>query len=157
MWPRQHLVELLQKGDITISADDYGGWEKVGDLPESFPSANSQMTTQPGDFVLYAGDQFVLFYGSNSWSYTRFGHIDNVTASELKSILGSGSVTLTLSLASATAINSTASEAKTVKTSIYSADGTQLACSTTDALPKGMYIVRETKEDGTVSSKKIKL
>lgn len=91
------LYEMLGEGDITLHLRDYGGWEKVGELGFSLPTSNEQMTAQPCDFVLYQGNQLVLFYGSNSWSYTRLGRIEDVSAAELIEILGSGSVTVTLS------------------------------------------------------------
>lgn len=91
------LYEMLGEGDITLHLRDYGGWEKVGELGFSLPTSNQQMTAQPCDFVLYQGNQLVLFYGSNSWSYTRLGRIEDVSAAELIEILGSGSVTVTLS------------------------------------------------------------
>ena len=61
-----------------ILMSDYSGFEKVGALGTSLPASNSQTTTQAGDIVLYNGNQIVAFYGSNSWSYTRLGHIDNL-------------------------------------------------------------------------------
>ena len=70
------LVALLQQGDITYTADDYGDFEKVGSLGHTLPTNNSQITTSPGDVILYSGNQIVLFYGSNSWSYTRLGRIE---------------------------------------------------------------------------------
>ena len=91
------LYEMLGEGDITLHLRDYGGWEKVGELGFSLPTSNEQMAAQPCDFVLYQGNQLVLFYGSNSWSYTRLGRIEDVSAAELIEILGSGSVTVTLS------------------------------------------------------------
>ena len=71
--------------------------EKVGPLGRGLPASDSQTTTQAGDIVLYQSNQIVLFYGSNSWSYTRLGSIDNLTGWE--DALGSGDVTVTLSLA----------------------------------------------------------
>ena len=91
------LKERLKTEPITIDMSDYGGWEKVGSLGFSLPTSNEQITAQPCEFVLYQGNQLVIFYGSNSWSYTRLGKIDNITQSELKSILGTGNVTITLS------------------------------------------------------------
>ena len=67
------LVAALREASITYEADDYGGFEKVGALGRSLPTSNTQITTQPGDVILYSGNQIVLFYGSNSWSYTRLG------------------------------------------------------------------------------------
>ena len=94
------LVERLQQGDVTYTANDYGGFEKVGSLGFSLPTSNTQITTEPGDVLLYSGNQIVLFYGSNTWSYTRLGKIEGYTASQLAELLGAGlgSVTVTLSL-----------------------------------------------------------
>ncbi len=92
------LKERLMSAPITIDMEDYGGWEKVGGFGFSLPTSNSQITAEPCEFVLYQGNQLVIFYGSNSWSYTRLGKIDNITQAELKEILGSGNVTVTLSL-----------------------------------------------------------
>lgn len=92
------LKEKLNAASITIDMSDYGGWEKVGSLGFSLPTSNEQITAQPCEFVLYQGNQLVIFYGSNSWSYTRLGTIDNITQAELKEILGTGNVTITLSL-----------------------------------------------------------
>lgn len=73
------LVEMMENGPVTIQMSDYAGFEKVGALGASLPASNSQTTTQAGDIVLYQGNQIVLFYGSNSWSYTRLGKIDDLT------------------------------------------------------------------------------
>ncbi len=67
---------------------DYGGFEKVGTLPLSFTTSNSQISTAPGDIMLYQGNQMVIFYGTNSWSYTRLGKIDNATAESVSQFLG---------------------------------------------------------------------
>ena len=90
------LVELLRDGPVTLQLSDYAGFEKVGPLGQSLPTSNSQTTTQPGDIVLYQGNQIVLFYGSNSWSYTRLGRIADLTG--WTQALGSGDVTVILSL-----------------------------------------------------------
>ena len=94
------LVEILREGDIVYTADDYGGFEKVGGLGHSLPTSNTQITTEPGDIMLYLGNQIVLFYGSNSWSYTRLGKINGYSASALAELLGAGQgkVQITLSL-----------------------------------------------------------
>lgn len=92
----QALKELLAGGDITIQMSDYGGFEKVGPLGQSLPTENSQTTTQAGDIVLYQGNQIVIFYGSNSWSYTRLGRIDDLTG--WQEALGSGDIAVTFSL-----------------------------------------------------------
>lgn len=92
----QALKELLADGDITIRMSDYGGFEKVGSLGQSLPTENSQTTTQAGDIVLYQGSQIVIFYGSNSWSYTRLGKIDGLAG--WQEALGNGDVAVTLSM-----------------------------------------------------------
>lgn len=92
----QALKELLADGDITIRMSDYGGFEKVGSLGQSLPTENSQTTTQAGDIVLYQGSQIVIFYGSNSWSYTRLGKIDDLAG--WQEALGNGDVAVTLSM-----------------------------------------------------------
>ena len=98
----QALVAALQEGDITYEAHDYGGFEKVGALGRSLPTNNTQITTQAGDVILYSGNQIVLFYGSNSWSYTRLGRMEYASQAELESFLkaGQGNVTVKLSLSS---------------------------------------------------------
>ena len=90
------LVEMLEQDPLTIQMRDYSGFEKVGPLGTDLPASNRQITAQSGDIVLYQGDQIVMFYGSNSWSYTRLGHIDDLTGWE--EALGSGDVTVTFSL-----------------------------------------------------------
>lgn len=90
------LVEMMEQGPVAIQMSDYSGFEKVGPLGTSLPTSNQQTTTQAGDIVLYQGNQIVMFYGSNSWSYTRLGHIDDLTGWE--EALGSGDVTVTFSL-----------------------------------------------------------
>ncbi len=92
------LKEKLKNSPITINMSDYGGFEKVGGLGFSLPTDNRQITTKPLDIMLYQGNQMVIFYDSNSWSYTPIGKITGVTAEELKNILGSGNVAVTLSL-----------------------------------------------------------
>jgi hypothetical protein len=97
-------VAALQEGDITYEAHDYGGFEKVGALGRSLPTSDTQTTTQAGDVILYSGNQIVLFYGSNSWSYTRLGRMEYSSQAELESFLkaGQGNVMVKLSLSSGT-------------------------------------------------------
>ena len=94
--PVDALVEMMGENPVPIQMIDYAGFEKVGSLGASLPTSNSQTTTQAGDIVLYQGNQIVIFYGSNSWSYTRLGRIDDLTGWE--SALGNGDVTVTFSL-----------------------------------------------------------
>ena len=94
------LVAALREASITYEADDYGGFEKVGALGRSLPTSNAQISTQPGDVILYSGNQIVLFYGTNSWSYTRIGKMEYGTLDDLKAFLkaGQGKISVTLSL-----------------------------------------------------------
>ena len=94
----QELVKELKKGNVTVNASEYGGFEKVGELGFSLPTSDENIGTNPGDIVLYQGDKISLFYGSHSWSYTKLGKIDNVDSNKLKEVLGSGNVILEFSL-----------------------------------------------------------
>lgn len=90
------LVEMMNDAPVTIQMRDYSGFEKVGSLGTSLPADDSQTTTRAGDIVLYNGNQIVVFYGSNTWSYTRIGKIDDLSGWE--DALGSGDVSVTFSL-----------------------------------------------------------
>jgi len=87
------LRALAQDGGLTISMSMYGGFEQVGPIGQSITRDDSQTTTGAGDIVLYSGNQIVVFYGSNSWAYTRLGHMDLARA-ELTALLGNGDVTI---------------------------------------------------------------
>ncbi|MCJ7835606.1 cyclophilin-like fold protein [Cuneatibacter sp. NSJ-177] len=90
------LVKRMEQAPVVVQMRDYSGFEKVGALEKSLPVSDSQITAQAGDIVLYNGDQIVLFYGSNTWSYTRIGKIDDLSGWE--EALGSGDVTVTFSV-----------------------------------------------------------
>ena len=92
------LRKLVADAPLTVSMSMYGGFEQVGSIGTSLPRNDSQTTTQAGDIVLYSGNQIVVFYGSNSWSYTRLGKITDRSEADLKELLGNGDVEITLSL-----------------------------------------------------------
>lgn len=92
------LKELLAKGDITINMHDYGNFEKVGPLGSSLPTNDEQITTEAGDLILYQGNSFVIYYDTNSWNFTRLGKINDIKQPELKSLLGEGDITVTISI-----------------------------------------------------------
>ncbi len=92
------LAELLREQPLSIQMSMYGDFEQVGSFGTSLPREDEQTTTQAGDIVLYSGNQIVVFYGSNFWAYTRLGKITDKSADELKDLLGSGDVTITLEL-----------------------------------------------------------
>ena len=93
----EELMDMMKDGPVTIQMDDYSGFEKVGSLGRHLTTSNSQTTTSAGDIVLYNGNNIVMFYGSNSWSYTRIGKIDDL--SDWEKALGSGSITAVFTLA----------------------------------------------------------
>lgn len=92
------LIELLKKGDLTYEANDYGNFEKVGNIGTSLPQNNTNITTTPGDIILYQGNNICIYYDTNTWNFTRLGKIDNISQTELKDILGTGKCSITLSL-----------------------------------------------------------
>ena len=100
----QALVARLEDGNVTVTLNSSGGFEIWGALGFSLPTSNEQITAQPGDVILYNGSNICLMYGSNSWSYTRLGHIDALNESELRSFLkaGESNIEVTLSLQATT-------------------------------------------------------
>ena len=144
------LVQRLQEGSVSYSSSSYGNFETVGNIGFSLPTSNSSITTQAGDVILYQGNQICIFYGSNSWSYTRLGRISDTSQEELRSLLSHGTVNITLSLAAvdATGVFSVKSEGEpnnsNVRKGIYSLMGEKLA----KAPQRGVYI-----EDGIKKAK----
>ena len=91
-----------------MTLNSSGDFEIWGALGFSLPTSNQQMTAQPGDVVLYNGSNICLFFGSNSWSYTRLGKIDGLSESELRTFLraGESDISVTLSATNATTVKS---------------------------------------------------
>ena len=95
-WEKNDAVTTLRglaRDGLTISMSMYGGFEQVGSIGQTLPRSDSQTKTESGDIVLYSGSQIVVFYGSNSWSYTRLGHVD-LSRAEMTELLANGDVTL---------------------------------------------------------------
>jgi hypothetical protein len=90
------LKEWLKTGPVTVNMRDYGNMEKVGSFGRNLPTNDERITTEPGDLILYQGNQFVIYYAPNTWSFTRLGKINGVTRQELLDVLGQGNVTVTL-------------------------------------------------------------
>lgn len=131
------LLAQLEKGDITYEADDYGNFEKVGYIGFSLPQNNESITTTAGDVILYQGNNICLYYGTNSWSFTRLGKIEGLSKDEIKTFLNAGgsSVRITLSSGSTTGIKQTLVDRK-ASSGKYSLDGRKLK-----QIPnKGVYI-----------------
>ncbi|SDA79671.1 hypothetical protein SAMN02910368_02799 [Lachnospiraceae bacterium G11] len=100
-WEDNESVDALKDlagSEMKINMAMYGGFEQVGSIGTSLPRNDSQMTTSPGDIVLYSGNQIVIFYGSNSWAYTRLGKITGLNEKELEDMFGNGDVTICLGL-----------------------------------------------------------
>ena len=94
----QALKDLCSDAPLTIQMSMYGGFEQVGSIGTSLPRNDQQTTTGAGDIVLYSGNQIVVFYGSNSWAYTRLGHITDQDAAGMAELLGNANVTITISM-----------------------------------------------------------
>ena len=94
------LVDELKSGDVTVAMKDYARFEKFGELPRSFPRNDERITTEAGDVILSEGNLLVIYYNRNSWNFTRLGKIRDLSQAELKKILGTGNVTVTVSLTS---------------------------------------------------------
>ena len=95
-WEKNASVKALQElCPLTIQMSRYGGFEQVGSIGQNIVREDEQTVTDSGDIVLYSGNQIVIFYGSNSWAYTRLGHID-LSEQEMRDLLGGGDVSITL-------------------------------------------------------------
>ena len=118
------LVAQLQQGDITYEAHDYGNFEKVGPLGYTFPRNDEDITTQPGDLILYQGSNLCIYYDTNSWNFTRIGKLDNMTQAEIKQWVnaGGGNVSVNLSISEPTGINQ--AKADDIMSKAYSLQGT---------------------------------
>lgn len=92
------FADLLAKGDVTINMRDYANFEKVGPIGTSLPTNDEQITTVPGDVILYMGNQITIYYDTNSWNFTRLGKVQGLSQQELKAALGTGDVTVVFSL-----------------------------------------------------------
>lgn len=92
------FAEFLTQGELTLDMHDYGSFEKVADLPRSFPRNDKQIDTDAGDIILYQGNSITIYYDKNSWNFTRLARIDNVNKKRLQQILGKGNVKATFSV-----------------------------------------------------------
>lgn len=99
-WEKNDAVAALQTlvsdAPLTVQTSAYGGFEQVGALGASLPQSDSRITAQSGDILLYQGNQIVLFYGSNTWEYTRLGKIEHLSEQELSTLLSGGEATITI-------------------------------------------------------------
>ena len=102
VWEENDSVEALKKlvseKPLVIDMSMYGGWEQVGSIGKRLVSHDVQQTATPGDIMLYSSNQIVVFYGNNSWSYTKLGSMSGYSKDELRALLGNGDVTLSISM-----------------------------------------------------------
>jgi hypothetical protein len=137
------LVGKLQEKSVTVTLNTNSNFEIWGSLGFSLPTSDEYINGQPGDVVLYNGSNICLFYGSNSYSYTRLGKINGLTADELKTFLkgGQNNISVTLSLPGATAVKSLSTNQTTKgKEVYYTLNGLKV-----DEPRKGIYIVNGEK------------
>ena len=120
----QTLVAKLQEAPVTVTLNSSGGFEIWGALGFSLPTSNEQISAQPGDIVLYNGSNICMFYGTNSWSYTRLGKIEGLSESELRTFLkaGDSNISVTLSLNNTTGISQVRTDEN--QTKAYTLQGT---------------------------------
>ena len=101
-WENNESVEALkaqcENEPLVIQMSMYGGFEQVGPIGSRLPSNDAQTTTSAGDIVLYSSTQIVVLSGSNSWAYTKLGHITDQDASGMAGLLSNGNVTITISM-----------------------------------------------------------
>ena len=131
----QELVSKLQQGAVNVTLSSSGDFEIWGALGFSLPTSNEQINAQPGDVILYNGSNICIFYGTNSWSYTRLGKIDSLSESELRTFLKAdeSNISVTLSLNNTTGISNVRSNAENGV--YYSLNGQRV-----DSPSKGIYI-----------------
>ena len=143
----RQLGEKVKSGTVTLNFSDYGGFEKVGALPWSLPTENRPTTTTAGDIMLYQGNNMVIFYGSNSWSYTPLGRLEGMTAAEIKSFLAGSNITATITADDNSGINEIESDPNSAP-SVYTLQGIKIDMTgrSIDDLPKGIYIINGKKE-----------
>lgn len=79
------LREILSKGPLTYTSSD-NGFETYGDIGQTLPTSNESITAAPGDILLYASRYICIFWGPNTYSYTRLGRIEGITSEELKEL-----------------------------------------------------------------------
>lgn len=99
IWENNESVKALAElaaSPLTINTSQYGGFEQVGSIGTTLPSNDKNIKTKAGDIVLYTSDSIVVFYGSNSWAYTKLGHIEGKNKDELRDLLSGNNVVITI-------------------------------------------------------------
>lgn len=135
------LISLLEKEPLTLSMTENGGFEKVGYLPRSLTTSDIRQTAQSGDIMLYLGNVMCIFYGSNTWAYTKLGEIDNMTSDEIKEFLAGNPVEVIISSSGEAGI--TQIEASEIhKEKVYDLNGNIVV---QRPLESGLYVINGRK------------
>lgn len=135
------LVSLLEQGPLTLSMTENGGFEKIGDLPKSLSTSDERQTARSGDIMLYIGNVVCIFYGSNTWAYTKLGTLDNMTSEEIREFLSGNPVEVVLSVDDEAGVRELkASEIKSEK--VFDLNGKIV---TQRPLEKGLYVIEGRK------------
>ena len=142
----RQLAEKVKSQPVTVYLNDYGGFEKVGSLPWSLPTENRQITTSAGDIMLYQGNNIVIFYGSNSWSYTPLGKLNGMSAQDIKNFLAGNQVTALLNAGDNAGIQEVKADATTL--SVFNMQGALIDMNgrSISDLPQGIYIINGKKQ-----------
>lgn len=135
------LAEKLAKGQVTITMNNYGGFEKVGALPWSLPTSDKRITTKPGDIMLYTGNNIVIFYGENTWEYTPLGALDTTDPNEISKFVGNGDKKVTLSLDNSNRVDEVYSDVNP-KEKVFALDGKEIQGR---PLAPGIYVINNKK------------
>ncbi|MDE6273007.1 MAG: hypothetical protein K2M31_08380 [Muribaculaceae bacterium] len=141
------LKNRVNSGDIRVKMNDYGSFEKVGELPWSLPTSNLQISTIPGDVMLYQGNNIVIFYGTNSWSYTPLGKIEGMTPDEIRNFLAGDRIEAILSADTQTGISDGKADCSQ-KPTVYTLQGIKIDMSdqSLSDIPDGLYLINGKKQ-----------
>lgn len=93
LYDNETTQALMERLPITLNMEELHGNEKYYYLDEDLPTNSESIDRiQTGDIMLFGSDCLVLFYEdfSNSYSYTRIGHIEDEEA--FADALGDGTV-----------------------------------------------------------------
>ncbi len=76
--------QVMDGDGLTVDMHDYGGFEKVGELPWKLPTNDEEITTKPGDIILYQGNKITIYYGENTWNFTKLGELSGGTEEDIE-------------------------------------------------------------------------
>ena len=77
------FLDNISKDELVVDMHDYGGFEKVGDLPWELPTNDEEITAKPGDIILYQGNKITIYYDENTWNFTKLGELSGGTDEDI--------------------------------------------------------------------------